>query len=187
MRKCIIFDLDGTLVKLPIRYDIVQKKLKELFKTESDLSPLIPSIIEKSNGNSSMINNAFELICAEELIASESLEEIEGATQLIEHLLAKNCTISLVTLQCRKSTETILRKLDLFDKFSSIITRDENHDRLTQIKKTNELLGFDPGNVIVIGDRINDINCATKAGCTSILVNGTDITSKKLSELKNIL
>ena len=99
MRKCIIFDLDGTLVKLPIRYDIVQKKLKELFKTESNFSPLISSIIERSNGNSSMINNAFELICAEELIASESLEEIEGATQLIEHLLAKNCTISLVTLQ----------------------------------------------------------------------------------------
>ena len=90
MRKCIIFDLDGTLVKLPIRYDIVQKKLKELFKTESNFSPLISSIIERSNGNSSMINNAFELICAEELIASESLEEIEGAIQLIEHLLAKN-------------------------------------------------------------------------------------------------
>ena len=77
MRKCIIFDLDGTLVKLPIRYDIVQKKLKELFKTESNFSPLISSIIERSNGNSSMINNAFELICAEELIASESLEEID--------------------------------------------------------------------------------------------------------------
>ena len=121
MRKCIIFDLDGTLVKLPIRYDIVQKKLKELFKTESNFSPLISSIIERSNGNSSMINNAFELICAEELIASESLEEIEGATQLIEHLLAKNCTISLVTLQCRKSTETILRKLDLLINFHLLL------------------------------------------------------------------
>jgi beta-phosphoglucomutase-like phosphatase (HAD superfamily) len=187
MRRCIIFDLDGTLVKLPIRYDIIQKKLKELFKTESNLSPLIPSIIERSNGNSNMLNNAFELMCAEELIASESLEEIEGVTELIEHLLTKNYTISLVTLQCRKSAETILRKLNLFDKFSSIITRDENHDRFTQIKKTNELLGFDPSNVIVIGDRINDINCATKAGCTSILVNRTDMASKKLSELKNVL
>ena len=187
MTKCVIFDLDGTLVKLPIRYDIVQKKLKELFKTESNFSPLLPSIIERSNGNSIMINNAFELICAEELIASESLEEIDGVTELLEYLLAKNYTICLITLQCRKSAETILRKLNLFTKFSSIITRDENHDRFIQIKKTSELLGFDPSNVIVIGDRINDINCATKAGCTAIMVNGTDVASKKLSELKNIL
>ena len=45
MSKCIIFDLDGTLIKLPIRYELIQKKLKELFKTESEFTPLIPSII----------------------------------------------------------------------------------------------------------------------------------------------
>ena len=31
MSKCIIFDLDGTLVTLPIRYELIQKKLRELF------------------------------------------------------------------------------------------------------------------------------------------------------------
>ena len=51
MNKCIIFDLDGTLVKLPIRYELTQKKLKELFNTEFEFSPLIPSIIEQANGN----------------------------------------------------------------------------------------------------------------------------------------
>ena len=31
MIKGIIFDLDGTLIQLPINYDVVQKNLKELF------------------------------------------------------------------------------------------------------------------------------------------------------------
>ena len=51
MSKCIIFDLDGTLVNLPVRYELIQKKLKKLFNTESEFTPLIPSIIEQANGN----------------------------------------------------------------------------------------------------------------------------------------
>ena len=39
MSKCIIFDLDGTLVTLPIRYELIQKKLRELFALEVNFSP----------------------------------------------------------------------------------------------------------------------------------------------------
>ena len=41
MTKCLIFDLDGTLIKLPIRYEILQNNLKNFFHTEDNLSPLI--------------------------------------------------------------------------------------------------------------------------------------------------
>ena len=78
MSKCIIFDLDGTLVTLPIRYELIQKKLRKLFNLEANLSPLIPSIIEYSKNNEKLIHDAFELLCEEEVIASESVKEIEG-------------------------------------------------------------------------------------------------------------
>ena len=187
MSKCIIFDLDGTLVKLPIRYELIQKKLKELFNTESDLSPLIPSIIKQANGNQDLIDTAFELLCDEELIASECLEEIEGSQELIDDILSKNYTISLVTMQCKKVAEIILKKINLSEKFSSVITRDDSTDRFTQIKKTYELLHFVSSDVIMIGDRVHDIDSAKKAGCHSILVNRPDQNSKKLHELRNIL
>ena len=37
MTKCLIFDLDGTLVKLPIRYELLQKNLKEFFNVQNNL------------------------------------------------------------------------------------------------------------------------------------------------------
>ena len=187
MSKCIIFDLDGTLVRLPIRYELIQKKLRELFDLEVNFSPLIPSIIEHSKNNEKLIHHAFELLCQEELLASKSVKEIDGLQEVIDYLLSKKYSISLVTMQCKKSVEIILTKLNLTKKFSSITTRDENYDRFFQIKNTYESLSFLSSDVTMIGDRIHDINSATKANCNSILVNRNDIKSKKLKELINIL
>ena len=187
MSKCIIFDLDGTLVNLPVRYELIQKKLKELFNTESEFTPLLPSIIEQADGNQNLIDTAFELLCDEELIASECLEQIEGSQELIDDILSKNYTISLVTMQCKKVAEIILEKINFSEKFSSVITRDDSTDRYIQIKKTYELLDFVSSDVIMIGDRIHDIDSAKKAGCSSILVNRPDQNSKKLHELRNTL
>ena len=110
MSKCIIFDLDGTLVTLPIRYELIQKKLRGLFNLEVNFSPLIPSIIEYSKNNEKLTHDAFELLCEEELIALEHVKEIEGLQEVIDYLLSKNYSISLVTMQCKKSVEIILAK-----------------------------------------------------------------------------
>ena len=187
MTKCIIFDLDGTLIRLPIRYEILQKNLQNFFHTEDNLSPLIPSIINQAKNNQNIIDDAFKIVCDEELIATESLEEIEGLHDVIKYVTSKNYTISLVTMQCKRSLDIILKKLNLEENFSSILTRDDYPDRFLQIQKTCESLNLIPSNVTMIGDRIHDINSANQANCKSILVNRDDIDSKKLTELINIL
>ena len=187
MTKCLIFDLDGTLVKLPIRYELLQKNLKDFFNIEDDLSPLIPSIINEAKNNQNVIDDAFKIVCDEELIATESLEEIEGLHDVIKYVTSKNYTISLVTMQCKRSLDIILKKLNLEEKFSSILTRDDYPDRFQQIQKTCESLNLIPSDVTMIGDRIHDINSANQANCKSILVNRDDIDSKKLLELIDIL
>lgn len=187
MTKCLIFDLDGTLIRLPIRYEVLQKNLKNFFHTEDNFSPLIPSIIEQAKNNQNVIDEAFKIICDEEFIATETLEEIEGLHDVINYVISKNYIISLVTMQCKTSLDIILKKLNLEKKFSSILTRDDYPDRFLQIQKTCELLNFTPSDVIMIGDRIHDINSANQANCKSILVNRDDANSKKLTELINIL
>tara|TARA_Y100001934_G_scaffold242449_1_gene298211 strand:- start:256 stop:819 length:564 start_codon:yes stop_codon:yes gene_type:complete len=187
MTKCLIFDLDGTLIRLPIRYEILQKNLKNFFQTEDNLSPLIPSIIDQAKNNQNIIDEAFKIVCDEELIATETLEEIEGLHDVIKYVASKNYTISLVTMQCKRSLEVILKKLNLEENFSFILTRDDYPDRLQQIQKTCESLNLIPSDVTMIGDRIHDINSANQANCKSILVNRDDIDSKKLIELINIL
>ena len=112
MTKCLIFDLDGTLVKLPIRYELIQTELKKLYKTNYDFSPLIHTIIQRSE-NSKMINEAFELICKEEEIASETFEKIDGLVEVLDHVKSKDYTVCLVTMQCKKVATTILQNLKI--------------------------------------------------------------------------
>ena len=59
MIKGVIFDLDGTLIQLPINYDIIQKNLKEFFNISENLKPLIPTIIELSKNDQNKIKTAF--------------------------------------------------------------------------------------------------------------------------------
>ena len=77
MIKGIIFDLDGTLVRLPIQYDKIFKKLQKLFDTSDEFKPLIPTIIEKSKNDPKIVQNAFNLICEEETFATNDFEIIE--------------------------------------------------------------------------------------------------------------
>lgn len=197
MIKGIIADLDGTLIKLPINEDKIKDKLRTYFHTDDDLVPLIPSII-KHSPSKTVLENAFSLLCKEELLASNNVKIIDGTKQLIEFISANNLQLNLVTMQCRDVVEKILKKLDMFDYFSIILTRDDIPDRLQQIEKILEISKIDVNNMIVIGDRLHDVICSEKVGCISILIkkdieqyknripNNSSIASN-LNDVKNIL
>ncbi len=193
MIKGIIFDLDGTLIKLPVRYELLLSNLRDFFNTTEEFNPLIPSIVDKSQGDENKLKNAFNLICEEELTAAENFELMENATQILDYFKSKNYTIGLVTMQCRKAVEKILSDIKISEIFSSIITRDEHYDRLEQIKKMFEAFNLSPKEVLMIGDRIHDVESAHKAGCKAVLVHENKshpdpetMIIKKISELKNL-
>jgi len=172
MIKAIIFDLDGTLIRLPIDYNKIQNMLRELFGTSENFIPLIATIIKKAQDDKEKISKAFELICREELSSIDKMEIIDGALSLLKDIQSQKIILSLITMQCKEAVTRILSKLNIGNNmFSIIISRDESYDRLDQIKKTVEKLSVAPNEVIVIGDRIHDIKSAKKVGCKSILVN----------------
>jgi phosphoglycolate phosphatase-like HAD superfamily hydrolase len=92
-----------------------------------------------------------------------------------------------------KAAKLVLDKMQISELFSSIITRDDSNQRPTQIKKSVEILSLSPDKVMVIGDRIHDIESAKEVGCSAILFNKDKLHSfeeckviSKLSELAEI-
>ena len=169
MIKGVIFDLDGTLIQLPINYDIIQKNLKEFFNISENLKPLIPTIIELSKNDQNKIKTAFSLICKEEILASKNFEIMDEAVEILKFLKSKNLILCLVTMQCRAALNEILYKMNILDLFDFVISRDENYDRFEQIQNSLNNISLNSSEVLVIGDRIHDVESAKKAGCIPIL------------------
>ncbi len=181
MLKGVIFDLDGTLIRLPVRYDLLRDQLRRLFQSKSDFFQLIPSIVDQAKGDPTMVRTAFELICVEELLGTTKIVIIKGALDLLHQLKSDNKILGLVTLQCRKAARHIINNVEMEGLFSSILTRDESYDRHDQIEKTLKSLGLLPDETIVIGDRLNDIEAAERAGCKSILVGRKPLENENVS------
>jgi HAD superfamily hydrolase (TIGR01549 family) len=169
MIKGIIFDLDGTLIQLSINYDVIQNNLKQFFNTSKNLKPLIPTIIELSKNDQNKIKTAFNLICKEEILASKNFKIMNEAVDVLKFLKSKNLILCLVTMQCRTALKEILYKMNIMDLFDFVISRDENYDRFEQIQNSLKYSSLNPSEVLVIGDRIHDVESAKKAGCIPIL------------------
>jgi HAD superfamily hydrolase (TIGR01549 family) len=169
MTKGIIFDLDGTLIQLPVNYNVIQNNLKELFNTSENLKPLIPTIIKLSKNDQNKINASFNLICKEEILASKKFKIMTDAVEILKFLKSKNLILCLVTMQCRDALEKILQKMEVLDLFDSIISRDDSYDRFEQIQNSLKKFSLESSDVFVVGDRIHDIESAKKAGCIPIL------------------
>ncbi len=173
MIELVIFDLDGTLIKLPVRYDLLRNELKDRFGIQGE-SFLIPMILENTKDNNEIKNQAFDLICKEECNAINDLEIHEGAIEVIKEIHSKNKKIALVTLQCERAANQILDIMGIKELFSNILTRDNYTDRYEQIIKTMEEFNSNAGKTLMIGDRINDFDSAEKAGCESIIIRRGD-------------
>ena len=193
MIKGIIFDLDGTLVRLPIKYDKIFTKLQNLFDTQDEFRPLIPTIIKKANNDSKLVEKAFNIICEEEVIAANNFKAIDDSVNIINYFKSKNYSLCLVTMQCMNAAKIILDKMQILELFSSIVTRDVLHERHLQIKKSIDVLSLSTNEIIMVGDRINDVKSAKQVGCIPILCNKDKINSfnecvviSELSELFKI-
>jgi len=169
MIKGIIFDLDGTLIQLPINYNRIQKNLKELFNISNDLTPLIPTIIKLSQNNPEKIKTSFNLICEEEIIASKNFKIMDNAMEILNLIKSKNLSLCLVTMQCQNALEKIIDDLQISNLFDSIISRDISIDRQKQIELSLQKINLMPSEVLVIGDRIHDVESGKKIGCMTIL------------------
>jgi len=160
--KLVIFDLDGTLVHLPIKYEGLKNEISRILKVDE-----VNSILETiSNVEGNLRREIFEVWDKFELEALQNLKENRDGMEIYNRFHGK--TRCLVTLQGMSAVKKILEKTGL--SFDYIVTREDSLSRSKQIKMVIEKFGANVKETLFVGDRESDRRAAEEVGCSFIFV-----------------
>lgn len=160
--KAAIFDLDGTLVNLPIDYHALYAEFRKITGIRN-IEPVTKTVAAL---NETLRGKVFETWARTEFAILPKMTIMKEGAELYEQY--SEIPKALVTLQGKNTVEKILSTLNL--SFQVIITREDSLNRAAQIMLALGKLGLKPENVIVIGDRETDKNAAEKTGCNFRMV-----------------
>lgn len=167
--KLVIFDLDGTLVELPIDYNALKQELKEKLHTKFD------TIFSTIRGfQIKQQKESFDIMDKYELAALDKLKIRDGAKKAVQDAKKFGLTTAIVTLQGFTSTKKILSKIGISNLVDSVVTREDSLYREKQISIILERLECLSSNTIVIGDKVDDYDAGSKLGCSTFLVRKMD-------------
>jgi HAD superfamily hydrolase (TIGR01549 family) len=160
--KAVIFDLDGTLINLPVDYEKLFHEFSKIMRTV-DVRPLtktIPKLNEETR------KKVFEVWDKAELEALEDMTpNAQGTAQYKK--FSKEPKI-LVTMQGKAVTQMVLKRLGL--SFNAVVTREYSLDRVKQLKTAAEKLKKETNDILFIGNTDEDLLAAETVGCQFLRV-----------------
>jgi HAD superfamily hydrolase (TIGR01549 family) len=165
-----IFDLDGTLVRIPVDWRSVREDLRSEFKTEDTFSPLFGSLQKFLSERPEARERVFALIDKREIAALGNSSLMEGVEETLSRL-SKGASLSLVTMQGRRASEGILRKFGLSRFLPIQFTREDSLDRSHQLRMVMTRLIVGKDEVLFVGDRLNDVRSAAEVGVAVALIS----------------
>jgi len=179
--KSLIFDLDETLVKLPVDWPSAYEEVRK--RTGRNFTSFLNLLAELWNTDE--YRKVSKIIESFELYALDNVQVLDNSKEIILKLSGKY-SLSLVTLQGRRIAEEVLRKLGIRKAFKLVITRDDAATRLMQLQIILEKTGFKPEETVVIGDKLNDVESALKLKCWAVLIdrrNRAELLKKPVEKL----
>ena len=162
--KAVIFDLDGTLIRLPIDYRRLFEEFKRILRRE-DVQSIVEAVMEAGERER---RELLRVWTKAELEALPNIEIIKDGIQLYHKFSDKR--LALVTLQSREAAEKILESINL--NFDFILTREDNLSRKEQIIVALKRFRVPPKYALFIGDHERDRRAAEEVGCNFIMVEG---------------
>jgi HAD superfamily hydrolase (TIGR01549 family) len=155
--KAAIFDLDGTLVSLPIDYQALYAEFRKIIGIKN-IEPVTKTVAAL---NEQLREKVFEKWTMAESAILPKISIVNAGIELYKQY--SEIPKALVTMQGMRTVEKILSMLNL--SFQVVITREDNLDRTAQITLALGKLRLKPESAIVIGDRETDKTAAKKIGC----------------------
>lgn len=184
MPRAMIFDLDGTIIKLTLPLEAMRSETKLFYTIKGFPADMfepadgISSSTEKAkdyflrNGTSleqwhemerevDILNEVYELSSAKDVVL------IDGALDTVRDVTAMGIRTAVLTNNSRPAMDIILKKYPLKEYFELIHTRHESPspkpfpDGLLHIL---ELMGVKPSDAVYVGDAMIDGVAASRAG-----------------------
>lgn len=157
MINAVVFDLEGTLIKLPIDYEALYESIrKELEITK--VQPLTRTAKKLDRNSREKLFRLWEIA---EMKALPNFSINKEGIDLYRRYANK--PTALVTMQGKNIVTKIMNRL--FLKFTIVVTREDSLERKKQIKTAIDMIGVTPDEVLFFGDRDSDKVAAKHIGC----------------------
>ncbi|MFX1239178.1 MAG: HAD family hydrolase [Promethearchaeota archaeon] len=182
-KKAIVLDLDGTILRLKVKWDDLREKLsqrcldnygeKRVFKRVTEYLDIV--VVKKDNQE---LKRVFELIKDYELKNIEDVELIEETHYFLNNYevfgVKKKTLFAVLSLNMKETIKRSLAKVGILEKFDFLIGREDvrnwkpSPEGLTKIKNH---YGLKSEEMIFIGDLQSDVLTGKNAGIESYLVD----------------
>ncbi len=163
MIEAVVFDLDGTLVNLPINYEELLGEFKEIMRVKN-VRPLVDTVSRVDDETRKRVFRAWDK--AELAVSAKITVNDEGMKVYREYAEKPK---ALVTLQGKKVVKAIVERFGLA--FDAVVTRENSLFRAEQLRTAAEKLGVQMENVLFVGNADGDAVAAEKVGCQFLRVN----------------
>ncbi len=158
MTSAFIFDLDGTLVDLPINYWAMFADFKQIMRVV-EVRPILKTVAEIADPQTrKRVFDTWERY--EMAVAQKTIVHEEGIRIYRAHAGEPK---ALVTMQGKKVTGVVLDKFKLT--FKSVITREDSFNRVEQLRMAAQKLKVPLYDVLFVGNNDNDAEAAYAVGC----------------------
>lgn len=187
--EAILFDFDGTLVRQTIDFQRMRQRAREVAAAYGvDVGrygePYVLEFLERVFADLLKADEeqahrfrreAEEAIVAVELEAAKEAAAIPGVPQLLQKLRAAGISVGIVTRNCRRSVEEVLRRTPL--PCDVLLTRDD----VRRVKPDPEhlrlalrALGAAPERSLMVGDHPMDVQAGHAIGAWTIGILNDD-------------
>jgi phosphoglycolate phosphatase len=161
--EAFVFDLDGTLFRLPVDWASARARLKELFQAGDEFAPIFGTLQKQLAIRPGLRGRAFAAIDELEVDAVKKADPVPGSLDLLRRLSGA-APLALVTMQGRRACDAVMERFVLAGVFGCSVTREDSLERSEQIGTALRGLGSHAKGALFVGDRLNDVVAARKAG-----------------------
>ncbi|MEM2221136.1 MAG: HAD hydrolase-like protein [Ignisphaera sp.] len=171
--EAVIFDVDGTLVILPIDWDRIASEVRRV--SNGSVKTFLGFIARYHETEKFWYIH--RLLEEEELRAVENMKILDNAPSYIASLCNVK-KVGFVTMQSRKAAEEILRRVGLTKCADVLVAREDAPTRAVQLSIALNRLNVEPSAALFIGDKIGDAIAAIVNNTNAIIIMRGSVNMK---------